>query len=318
MEVRDNNPTTGQMYNRKIKPGEMESVRKYIRNGKTPEQVSYIMGTSESNIKYIIEHPDMTVPYKHLEELKKAIEPVSYIVRKDDCLDLPPKVYEKIYVEMNSDQKRIYKDLEQELMALYAEKELTVQNKISLIGRLQQVTGGFFPYEENGKARISMITNKNPKIEAIKNDLYETGDEVIIIWGRFVAELKMLYKILKAEFPDKNVELYYGGVDKESRIGIIESFKRGEVNIFIANPRTAGVGLNLQRSHFHYYFSNSYSLEDRVQSEDRSHRVGQEYSVLYKDIIIRGTVDEKVYDILQSKKNLLDYFRDKTLNEFLQ
>lgn len=323
IEIRDRNPVSDGMFSRKMNTGEMRSIRKYVKEGKTIEQVAAIMGTTESNVKYIVENPELVVPYKYLEELKRMIEPVSYIVRKKDCLDLPPKVYEQLYVEMNKEQKRIYKELKQELLTTYQDKELTAFNKVSLIGRLQQITGGFFPYkEEDGKAKIIPISSygqpiNNPKIQALKRDLEETNESSIIIWARFVAEIKLLEKELTKIFPEKVIKTYYGGTFKENRELIRQQFQNGQIDILIANPSTAGIGLNLQRSRFHYYFSNSYSLERREQSEDRSHRIGQTNKVLYKDIVIKGTVDEKVLSVLKSKKDLLEYFREKDLHEFL-
>ncbi len=317
VEVRDTHPGTGRIFHRKIRPDEIASIHKYAGEGKHVETIAAIMATSESSVQYLIDHPNILAPYKRLDELKELIAPHSFIIRKDECLDLPPKVYSQLLVEMNAHQKRIYKELKNQYMSMYSDKELTVQNKVSLVGRLQQITGGFFPYEEDGKKRLMTITDKNPKIEALKLDLEETGDEAIIIWARFVGELKLLTAELRKKFPDKNIELYYGGVDKEARSQIKAAFMRGEVDILIANARTAGTGLNLQRAHIQYFFSNSYSYEDRGQAEDRSHRIGQTHSVLYKDIIIKGTVDEAVFAVLETKKNLLDYFRSKSLHEFL-
>lgn len=316
MEIRDTHPYTGQIYHRKITYSEIQSIRKYLEQGKPIEVVAHIMGANESTVRYIQDHPNIRVPYKNLEQLKSSIKDYSYIIRKEDCLDLPPKVYEKLYVEMSAEQKRVYKELVKELMSSFNEKELTVQNKVSLVGRLQQITGGFFPYSENGKGKAIPLPN-NPKLKVLIRDLEETDECAIIIWARYVAEIKLLTQELKKAFPEKNVEAYYGGVDKNERVGIISSFKRDEVDILIANPATAGIGLNLQNSHFHYYYSNSYSLYDRAQSEDRSHRSGQKSTVLYKDIIVRDTVDEKVYDVLKNKRDLLDYFRDNSLNTFL-
>jgi SNF2 family DNA or RNA helicase len=318
LECRDTHPGTGRMFTRGLRMDEIQSIRRYREKGFMPEAIAAIMSTTESNVNYILKHPRITAPFKNLEELRAKIDPVCSIVKKDDCLDLPPKIYERIHVDMNVEQKRVYNELKQQFLAKYANKELSVMNKVSLIGRLQQVTGGFFPYkEEDGKARCVQITQTNPKIEALRRDLEETGSEIIIVWARFVAELKMIHQVLNKAFPAKVISLYYGGTYNYERERIIKEFKEGKVDILVANVRTAGIGLNLQRSHFQYYFSNSYSLEDRQQSEDRSHRSGQQHAVLYKDIIVKGTIDEQVYQVLQAKKSLLDYFRSKSLADFI-
>lgn len=318
IEVRDTHPGTGRTFMRKIRPDEIESIRRYLERGKSVETVAAIMAVSESSVEYIKNHKDISLPYKRLDELKASIQPDSFIIRKEDCLDLPPKVYSRIEVEMKGDLKRIYNELKEEYMTEYMDKELTVSNKMVLVSRLQQVTGGFFPYNnEEDKPKLYPIGKKNPKLEALKADLEETGNEQIIIWARFVGELKRIHQELTKSFPDKNIELYYGGVLKYRRDKIRKSFQEGTVNILVANPKTAGIGLNLQNAHLQYFFSNSFSLEDRLQAEDRSHRIGQTHSVLYKDIIMLDTVDEVVFHVLKAKRNLLDFFRTKDLMEIL-
>src|SRR4030042_2439478 len=97
---------------------------------------------------------------------------------------------------MSAEQKRIYKELEKKLIVEYNNHDLSVKNKLSLLGRLQQITGGFFPYTEiegeNKTQRIEQIQGVNHKIEALKNDIEETGNEKIIIWARFTAEKKLI------------------------------------------------------------------------------------------------------------------------------
>ena len=318
IEVQDVNQHSGARFRRKIRPDEIQSVRSYLANGKHVEAVAAIMNISESSVQYIEDHPNITLPYKRLNELRDSIQEDAFIIRKEECLDLPPKVYSTLKVTMGPEQKRIYKNLRDTYLAEYAGKELTVQNKLTLVGRLQQVTGGFFPYKEStGKGKIIPITGKNKKIEAIKNEIEETGDEAIIIWAHFVGELLLLHQELKKYFKEKHIALYYGGISKSKRSQIIKSFQEGKVNILIANPATAGMGLNLQLAHQQIFFSNSYSMEERQQAEDRSHRIGQEQSVLYKDIIVEGTVDETVFQVLQAKKDLLDFFRSKDISEII-
>jgi SNF2 family DNA or RNA helicase len=317
VEIRDTHPATGREYFRSITPKEIQSILRYHESEKSHSEIAYIMGTSVENIEYILRNPDIRIPYKHLDELKEKISFVSFIVRKEECLDLPPKVYERLIVEMSPEQKRVYTDLKNKFLAEYDGKELTVLNKLTLIGRLQQITGGFFPYsDEINNTEIKPFSN-NPKLNRLKQDIEEAGDEVLIIWARFVAELHTIHSNLITAFPNKTIRLYYGKTAKEERKCIIDEFKNGNVHILIANPRTAGIGLNLQRSRFQYFYSNSHSLEDRLQAEDRSHRIGSTQTVLYKDIIMKDTIDESVHRVLSRKKNLLEYFREKSIKEFL-
>jgi SNF2 family DNA or RNA helicase len=316
-------PNTNQKYRRPISMKELYWIRSLIQQKYDISYISSETGVTESNIKHIIQNPNLKMPYKHLEELKEKIKPYSFIIRKKDCLNLPDKVYEKLTVELTAQQKKIYKQLEKEYLAMYDDKALSVQNKLGLVLRLAQVTGGFFPYDytsiEDGEAAPKKgicAIGKNAKIEALKRDIGET-DEKLIIFARFTAEIQLLEKELVKTFPEKQIECYYGKTSSHKRSKIKEAFKVGDIDILIGNPSCAGVGLNLQRAHLVYYFSNSESLYYREQSEDRTHRIGQTETVVYKDIIAVGTIDEKIHKSLREKKNLLEYFRDHTIQDFI-
>ena len=292
------------------------------------EAIAAIRGTSEKNVRFIEQHPVFT-RFKRLDELREYMKNDVYAIRKQDCLDLPDKVYQHIFVDMTPDQKRIYKSLKQELMAEYAGKEVTVANKVALTTRLMQVIGGFFPYTEteqhfNGKEwydkQVSagqLIGTSNAKLEAIKADLEEVDFEYtkVIIWAHFVAELKHIYNELKGIY---KCCLYYGGTPDRERKAIITDFKNNKYDIFIGNAATAGFGLNLQNATIQYYFSNTFRTEDRLQAEDRSHRIGVKSTCVYKDIIVKGTIDERIFANITTGRDLNDYFKGVSVESLLQ
>ena len=317
IECRISLPGSYKGYTRKITSREINSVRTYIDSGKNVEEVAHIMAISESSVRFLKDNRSVMAPYKNLDELKEKIKPVSFIVRKVDCLDLPPKIYEKVYVELSAEQTRVYKELTKELTSTYGGAELSVLNKVTLLGRLSQITGGFFAASETEGEKTTPFA-QNPKLEALVDDLCECADFPVIIIAFHVAEIKAIYNRLVKEYDGDRVEYICGEVGKEARATIIEAFKHGDVKILVANARTIGMGYNLQISHSQYFFSNSYSMEERAQVEDRIHRDGQKSdTVIYKDIIARNTVDEKVLSVLKSKIDLLEYMRGKTIHEFL-
>jgi SNF2 family DNA or RNA helicase len=223
-------------------------------------------------------------------------------------MDLPKKIYTPIYTEMNSEQKKLYQELRNEMHTEYKETELTVTHKLTLATRFQQIVGGFFP--ETGEP----IGKKNPKIERLLYDLEDIDcDAPIIIWARFTIEIKEIAKRLTKEFKHATVETFFGETTKSARKDIMERFKKGEIDYFVANASVAGTGLNLQKAYIQYYYSSSHMAEDRWQSEDRTHRGGQEHDCLYKDIIIRGTVDDDIYKANQLKINMAEYFKTRSL-----
>ena len=282
------------------------------------EVLAAIVGISEANIRFI-DAQDKFAKFKRMDELKEIIKDDVFSIKKEDCLDLPAKVYEKLYVEMSKEQKRVYKNLKNQLKAEYGDKELTVFNKIALTTRLMQICGGFFPYKDDDeKPKIIQIDEKkNAKIVRLKEDLEEVApDTKIIIWATYVAELKELYETFKKDY---RCALYYGATPQHERGKIKKDFLAGKYDIFIGNPSTAGLGLNLQNATLHYFFSNSFKTEDRLQAEDRSHRIGMSKTIpcVYKDIILKGTIDEKVHEVIKMGKDINDFFKVRSLAQIL-
>lgn len=294
------------------------------------ETISAIMKVSERDVKFIDQHDEYT-KYKRLDELKLYIDSDVSSVRKVDCLDLPDKVYEVLPVQLSSEQRKVYDNLKTELMAEYEDKELTIVNKVSLTLRLLQVVGGFFPYvvdedrimptpqgpqhysERVGRAQL--IGNKNVKLEAILADLEEVPeDQQMIVWAHFVAELKFIYEMLSKKY---RCCLYYGGTFQQQRWKMVKDFQKGEYQVFVGNPATAGFGLNLQNATLQYYFSNSFHVEPRLQAEDRSHRIGVKETCVYKDVVAKNTIDEKVYSNIRVGRDMNEYFKQTTLKELL-
>lgn len=282
-------------------------------------EVSVKYNISVANIIRINKMETYT-PYKDLSSLNEQISKITFKVMKKDCLDLPDKIYEKIIIELNPEQKRIYKELTQNFFTNYKDDQLIVANTLSLLTRLRQITGGLFPSIDIDKidfdnidqinyneCKIVKRIENNPKIKAIIEDIETANHKTsMVIWSNFTECIRYLKDELSKYY---SCETYYG--DTKNREEIKASFKKGSFKILIANPETAGMGLNLQISTLHYFYDNSYRADFRTQAEDRSHRIGQLNHVVYKDVIAKNTIDEKIYNIVQNKIDLLTYFKDR-------
>ena len=274
-------------------------------------------GMRESDVEYIkANKPEHS--YKHLDELKERINEFAFFVSKDECLDLEPKIYKQRLVEMTPEQVVAYSNLEKEFITEYQGKELTVLNKVALYTRLSQIAGGFFPYAEEdemtGEFTKNIIAFKNnAKLNALMEDI-QLIDYPAIVVTRFTAEALMIYEELKKK-TDLQVGCYIGEL-KEPK-DPIQAFKDGYLHVLVANERMISKGHNLQNAHNVLFYSNSYSLEERLQTEDRIHRSGQTEKCLYIDYVADGTVDMKVYASLRANKKLLDYMRGTTVDTFL-
>jgi SWI/SNF-related matrix-associated actin-dependent regulator 1 of chromatin subfamily A len=115
----------------------------------------------------------------------------------------------------------------------------------------------------------------------------------------------MIINELKKKYGDESVVAIYGAIPSQQREEAVDKFQKDDkVKFFISNPQTGGYGLTLTQANTVIYFSNNYDLEQRQQSEDRAHRIGQENKVLYIDLVAEKTVDESVIRALNQKIKL--------------
>lgn len=225
---------------------------------------------------------------------------------KAECLDLPPKIYETIEVEMTPDQRKAYRDMEQELIALLEgsmdegdERVATAANQLAAILRLTQITSGFVPDEFGEIHRF----RPNPKLVALTELVREqVWSQQVIVWARYREDVRAITEALASFHP----VVIQGGQTSADRAKVQAAFQAGESRVLVANPGAGGVGLNLQAASLAIYYSQGYSLEHRLQSEDRCHRSGSEIHnrVTYVDLIAKDSIDQVILDALAGKKDV--------------
>ena len=254
--------------------------------------------------------------YKNLEELNQKLSKFTTRITKDECLDLPLKIYTTRDVEMTKEQKKIYNEI-----ALYSRSELykdsnvTAKNIVTKLMRLQQITCGFSKGDKD--EHFTAIEGGNPRLAELKQILLATKDKVII-WANYRHNLTEIEKMVKENFGENSYITYHGGTESQERNTATYRFQNDDdIRFFISNPRVGGFGLTLTKSSTTVYYSNDYNLETRLQSEDRNHRISQDKNVLYIDLICKGTVDEKIIKALRSKKDVSDIINGDAWKQWL-
>ena len=245
--------------------------------------------------------------YKRLDELAEKLKIFSYRVLKEDCLDLPEKVYIRREVDLTEEQLKAYSTMKSAALALLNGKMATAPHVLTQMMRLHQITCGHL---RNDDGTITDI--KNNRIKELVNLLEEVEGKVII-WANYVHDIKHIVKTISDEFGEDSIVQYYGAVSSEDRQKAIEKFQNpdSKARFFIGNPQTGGYGITLTAANTVVYYSNGYDLEKRLQSEDRAHRIGQTKSVTYVDFIAPKTVDEKIVKALRSKMNIANEIMDE-------
>ena len=255
------------------------------------------------------------VGFKNLDELNKKLDNFSFRVLKKDCLDLPNKVYMPRYVSLTKRQLELYEQIRKEALVLFEDGRLvSAPQMVTQMLRLQQILSGYLTtddgYQENFETR---------RIDALLDICYETSGK-IIIWSRFRYDIMKIAQVLSDNFGESKVAKYFGDTKDDERSEIIDRFQNpnSDLRFFIGNPSTAGRGLTLTEGHTVVYYANDFNLDTRIQSEDRCHRIGQNKSVTYIDLISEGTIDEKIVHSLVNKIDLSAKVLGEEAKEWLQ
>ena len=252
--------------------------------------------------------------YRRLGELADKLEKFSYRVLKEDCLDLPEKVFTRRLVELTDEQKKVYRQMKEMALAVLDDgKMMSTMNVMTQLMRLHQVTCGHFKADDGTISHL-----KNNRIDSLMELLEETEGKVII-WANYVEDIKNIVAALKKVYGDDSTVEYHGAVDagvRQEQIALFQE-KNGPVRYFVGNAQTGGYGITLTAANTVIYYSNNYDLEKRLQSEDRAHRIGQTGSVTYVDLIAEKTIDERIVKALRSKINIANEIMGEDIKDWI-
>lgn len=238
--------------------------------------------------------------YRNLERLQALIEPWSYRVLKRDCLDLPPKIYQQVYFELDAKQQAAYDLMEQELRIQLEDGSLKPVKALASLVKLQQITSGYVVVP--GQEELLYVGDKNPRLAALLTAMEPLAGKKVIVWARFREEIASVVAALRGA--GRAVVEYHGGVKAKDREAAIDAIQHGDADVIVMNQQAGGTGITLTAATFAIYYSNYYSLLRRSQSEDRNHRIGTRGEVVYIDLIAQATIDESITRALQQKADL--------------
>ena len=250
--------------------------------------------------------------FKNIGELSEKLKGFSYRVLKEDCLDLPDKIYVKRNVALTEEQSKLYKQMKTTALAILNGKQTTTVTVLTQLMRLHQITCGHFTADDGSTQNI-----KSNRINELMNVLEEVEGKAII-WANYQKDMFEIKKAIEKEYGEGSVVDYYGLTPQEDRQPNIKRFQEDpECRFFVGTPQTGGYGITLTQANTVVYYSNGYDLEKRLQSEDRAHRIGQKKSVTYVDLMADDTVDEKIVKALRKKINIASEVLGEELRDWI-
>ena len=253
------------------------------------------------------------VGYRRLEELTEKLTRFSFRVTKEECLDLPAKIFVRREVELTPEQSKAYGDMTVFALAQLSKGVATTVNVLTQLMRLHQIVCGFIKLDND---EIQELPNN--RIQELLNVIEEANGK-IIIWATYRHDIEKIQLALQKLYGMDTVGTYYGQTHADVRQEVIERFQDPDdkMRFFVGNPSTGGYGITLTAANTVIYYSNSFDLEKRLQSEDRAHRIGQKKNVTYVDLIASGTIDEKIVKALRDKIDIATQVLGEEVKQWL-
>ena len=250
--------------------------------------------------------------FRHLGELSESLQPFSYRVLKEDCLDLPPKNWIKRHITLTKEQDKVYKQMKKHALAMLNGKVTSTMTVLTQLMRLHQITCGHFTADDGSVQNLD-----NNRIKELIDILEETECKAII-WANYQKDITQIVENIEKKYGPGSVVSYYGLTPQEERQDNIRQFQHDpKCRFMVGTPSTGGYGITLTAANTVIYYSNGYDLEKRLQSEDRAHRIGQKKNVTYIDIICEDTIDEKIVKALRDKINIASEVLGEDLKDWI-
>lgn len=235
-----------------------------------------------------------------IEKVTKKIKGISVQHHKRDCVDLPPLVEEIREIEMTPEQKIIYDQMKDEMIVWLSEqKAITAPFVVTKIMKLRQIASGFI-YDDGASIPVAKT---NPKDSALFEILEQLGDQKCIIFAHFNRTIEHLRRVLDKS---KYLSIAYYGSEKSVALEVFEKKKTnpGPCQILIANPASAGHGLNLQFCSNIIYYEHDFALENYLQSYQRIERIGQKNKMTLFSLLTKHTIEKYIHKKLKNKEDV--------------
>ena len=263
-----------------------------------------------NHLEYHEKFKDMIVRSHNVEYLAAKMQPYVYQVTKDECLDLPDKLYEMRYFGMTGEQRGYYEQAKEEILMEVTEDDYDSVIIFRLFTALQQIVCGFWNRHVKGK-EPEHIDLSSYRIDVLMDTVMSIQqNEKIIIWTKYQHDIMEISEALKKQYGNDSVALFHGKLNERKRAEQVQRF-RASARFFLSTQSCGGHGLTLNEAHYVIFYNNAFKYSERLQAEDRCHRIGQEHKVVYIDIQCSDSIDDRIASALASKGGLVAEFKQE-------
>ena len=254
------------------------------------------------------------VGYKNIPQLKSILQPNMLRRLKKDILDLPPKIHYTEYIENSPYQEKLYQKI---LTDMISDRERIIKslNPLAKFLHLRQVNGSPELVDNSISSDSKDYLSKNAKLSRLLellDDILAEPSEKVVIFSNWVEPLRTLYKFVSKKY---KVCCYTGTMSPDDRELHKKAFiEQPDRRIMIGTVGALGTSHTLTVARNVIFYDSPWNPADIEQTEDRCHRPGTTSSVFVYSLITKGTVDEKVHEILSRKEGTANYIVDNELD----
>ncbi|MGB3988440.1 MAG: DEAD/DEAH box helicase [Minisyncoccales bacterium] len=270
---------------------------------------------ARNHLEYSEKYPGMIVGSHNTEQLAAKLAPYIYQVTKEECLELPDKKHQTRYCGLTWRQRGAYQAAKEEILFQIDFDDFEPYTIFRLYGVLQQIVSGFWNRRICTDSQLrpddpyTFLTFPDERLGLMLDVIGRVpDDEKAIVWAKFRYDIRRIVAALQEGYGPDSVAIFTGDTPIPGRQQEVEKF-RGPARFFVATQSCGGHGLTLNEAQHVVFYSNSFKYSERLQAEDRCHRMGQVREVIYTDIIAANTIDERIWSALRSKENVADSFK---------
>lgn len=258
------------------------------------------------HIKYSSKYSNQILGFYNETYLAEKMKPYVYQVTKEECLTLPEKNYIDKYFSMSDAQRVHYEEAKEELLFQVDISDIDGTNILKLFTRLQQIVSGFY---KNSNDEIITITNS--RVTFLSDIIQEIDkDKKIIVWSKFIYDIKIISNMISENFGEDSFVVYTGEQNENEKSISLNKFKDNpDVRFFIATQSSGAYGLTLTESYHAIFYNNTFKYSQRIQAEDRIHRIGQTEITNYINISCLNSIDTKINSSIFKKANIISDFK---------
>lgn len=305
----------------KQKANHRRSLAWYEENGVPPELRTFYQpidgGQAMMLIPALAKQENGRPRYKNLSKLRDMLAAIRSRVLKKDVFDLPGKLYTTLEFDLSPAQQKAYDSMQQLGFYMLNDRQCTADMALTLMLRLQQIACGYLVTDlEHGEEDPVVLPIKpNPRMDLLMEIVKDLPHQ-FLIWARFTSDIDTIIEALAKE--GIKVAPYYGKITDEECGDNEDRFHAGDVQGLVLNQAKGSEGLTLVEAKTAIYYSNTYKLIERLQSEDRPDRYGQDTKVNNIDLVARNTVDEGIVENLLGKFDVASMVTGDTMRSWLK